>query len=150
MALACFILSSIVPLIGSIIGGGISAILGFYFARRTEKHRRMAAIRSSLFFLGDTFDPQGDVQKFHAESIPILRDAIAQLTPFISVASAANVHQAWQAYRSIPSHKLHTDFTNHIAAATVRFNKAMGRPCATAEEIIRAMLDHIEAAIDDA
>ncbi len=147
---ACSILSSIVPLIGSAIGGGISAILGFYFARRTEKNRRLAAVRSSTFFLRDTFDPQGDVQKFHAESIPILRDSIAQLTPFIRIESAATIHRAWQAYRSIPSEKLHTDFTNHIAAATVRFNKEMGRPCATAEEIIRAMLDHIEAAIHDA
>jgi hypothetical protein len=149
MILACTIINSAGPLVASAIGGGISATLGFYFAQRTEKNRRKAAARSALFSLRDTFDPQGDVQKFHADSIPIIRDAIAELTPFVRRKSAAALHGAWQAYRSVPSQKLHTDFTNYIAAATVRFNKAMGRPCATAEEIVLAMLDHLEAAIND-
>jgi hypothetical protein len=149
MALACAILNSAGPLIASAIGGGASATLGFYFAKRTEKNRRVAAVRSAIFFLRDAFDPQGNVQKFHADSIPVIRDAIAELTPFVRRKPAAGLHRAWQAYRSIPSEKLHTDFTNYIAAATVRFNKAMGRPCATAEEIVLAMLDHLEAAIND-
>ena len=143
----CSVITASIPFFSSACGAAIGASLGYVFNYRLERHRRIAAIKGSVFLLQDSFDPEGDIQKFHSDSIPVLRETISQLIPFLPADRAEKLNSVWQAYRNIPARRLKSDLYTNAGAV---FEKAMGRPSATAAEVVTSMLGYLNDQIRNA
>ena len=127
----------------SLIGGCIAATIGFYVARRIEAHRMLDSIRAIIFTIRDELDLPPRYARSHAEihssSIPILRDAISKAWPLVNRKKQERIQRVWSAYRHMDVSSMNQ---SEFVAAVMR---RIGTPMTTAEEALKAMLEHIES-----
>ena len=131
--------SQFTPIIASTIGGCLSGVVGFIFARKLDKQRVINAAKSSVVIVRAEIKQGGtSIHDFHTRSIPVLQEAVTKAIPYLSKKQQNIVANGWSAYRLMNTHSM-TPF-----AGTAAICRGRGWPANTPEEAIEALLGHIE------